>query len=116
MQYDEFDDDEDVEDIDDGYTFRLYASTKHLIRVSANATGRYINADATYKLSWHGFPLLLVGTTDADKKFHPFGLQISKHFTTIPSVSNEQWTKAYAWVKSEPVILIKDRFYYFSWV
>ena len=34
-------------------------------------------ADATYKLIWQGYPVLLVGTTDRAKKFHPFGLSVT---------------------------------------
>ena len=35
---------------------------------------KHICADATYKLIQHGYPVLVVGTTDKDKKFHPFGV------------------------------------------
>ena len=35
---------------------------------------KHICADATYKLIQHGYPVLVVGTTDRDKKFHPFGV------------------------------------------
>ena len=28
---------------------------------------------------WQGFPLLVVGTTDKSKQFHPFGVMISKN-------------------------------------
>ena len=36
----------------------------------------HINADATYKLIWKGYPVLIIGTTDLNKVFHPFGLAI----------------------------------------
>ncbi len=42
----------------------------------------HIHADATYKLIWQGFPVLVVGTTDYDKAFHPFGLAVSSNEKT----------------------------------
>ena len=46
-----------------------------------NLTG-IMHADATYILIWNRWPVLIVGTTDADKKFHPFGIQVSKNERT----------------------------------
>jgi hypothetical protein len=34
-------------------------------------------ADATYKLTNEGYPVLTCGTTDKQKFFHPFGLALS---------------------------------------
>ncbi|CAF4641731.1 unnamed protein product [Rotaria sp. Silwood2] len=36
----------------------------------------HLCSDATYKLVWQGFPVLIIGTTDLNKAFHPFGLAI----------------------------------------
>ncbi|CAF0709784.1 unnamed protein product [Brachionus calyciflorus] len=36
----------------------------------------YVLSDATYKITYGGFPALTGGTTDRDKKFHPFGLAL----------------------------------------
>ncbi len=33
--------------------------------------------DATYKLTYEGFPLLTIGTVDKDRRFYPFGLAIA---------------------------------------
>jgi hypothetical protein len=33
--------------------------------------------DSTYKLIWNGYKLLLVGSCDREKKFHPFGVAIT---------------------------------------
>ena len=33
-------------------------------------------ADATYKLIWQGYPVLVVGTTDKQCAFHPFGISL----------------------------------------
>jgi hypothetical protein len=37
---------------------------------------KHICDDATYKLLHHGHPILIVGTTDKDKSFHPFGVAL----------------------------------------
>ena len=73
IQYeDEIDDDEDVEA--NGNKFRFFLTTKRLLLI-ANKSSK-IHADATYKLNWQGFPVLIVGTTDLDRKFHPIGLSV----------------------------------------
>jgi hypothetical protein len=43
---------------------------------------QHIHADATYKLIWQGFPVLVIGTTDLNKAFHPFGLAICSNEKT----------------------------------
>ena len=35
-----------------------------------------IQADATYKLLWHGFPFLIPGSSDKMRTMHPFGLAV----------------------------------------
>ena len=70
---DEYEDDEDVDDTD-GRVFRLFLSSVRLLRIGSVAS--HICADATYKLVWQGFPVLVVGTTDLNKAFHPLGLAI----------------------------------------
>jgi hypothetical protein len=54
--------------------FRFFISTKNLLKLSCDAS--HIHADATYKLVWQGFPVLLLGTTDRDRMFHVFGLAV----------------------------------------
>ena len=56
-------------------TFRFAISTKSLLKLTTLATN--IHADATYKLIWQGFPVLLVGTTDKTKKFHPICIAVT---------------------------------------
>jgi len=73
MYPDEFNDEEDF-DGHAGSIFRIFISTRRLLTTSSTSTK--IHADATYKLVWQGFPILIVGTTDADRHFHPFGLAI----------------------------------------
>jgi hypothetical protein len=44
---------------------------------------KHICADATYKLIWLGFPVLLVGTTDKANQFHPFGIGVTSSETEV---------------------------------
>jgi hypothetical protein len=74
------------EDADDAYIvsykieyeeptfFRFFMSSKTLLGLSINA--KHIHADATYKLIWQGFPVLVVGTTDRQREFHTFGVAV----------------------------------------
>ena len=55
-------------------TFRLFLSTKRLISMSTGTT--VLQADSTYKLIWQRFPVQVVGTSDANNTFHPFGLAV----------------------------------------
>jgi len=41
-----------------------------------------LQCDATYKLVWQGYPVLLAGTTDRSRVFHPFALAITKSKST----------------------------------
>ncbi|KAL0821529.1 hypothetical protein ABMA28_004986 [Loxostege sticticalis] len=56
-------------------TFRLALSTKKLLNIVCSTDVLHI--DATYKLIWQGFPVLVLGTTDKNRKFHPLCLGIS---------------------------------------
>ena len=55
--------------------FKLFFTTKRLINLTA-LPRLALHADATYKLIWNGFPVLLVGATDSGHTFHPFGLAV----------------------------------------
>lgn len=83
--------------------FRFFVSTKTLLKLSCDAN--HIHADATYKLVWQGFPVLLLGTTDRDRVFHVFGLSVcSKEqtedfiflFKTIKSADQDIFQKSIA--------------------
>ena len=39
---------------------------------------RMIQTDATYKLTWQGYPFLVAGTSDADYVFHPLAVAVTK--------------------------------------
>jgi hypothetical protein len=63
--YDDDNENEDVDDGDDnGNKFRFFITTKRLLQIASRS--KKIHADATYKLVWQGFPVLIVGTTDLD--------------------------------------------------
>lgn len=59
---------------EDGQSFRIFVSSKTLLKLAINC--QTINADATYKMIWQGYPVLVVGTTDKDRHFHLFGLAV----------------------------------------
>ena len=74
IQYgDEIEDDDEGTEMN-GNKFRFFFATKWLLLIT-NKSNK-IHADATYKLNWQGFPVLIVATTDLGKKFHPTGLSI----------------------------------------
>ena len=54
--------------------FRLALTTKRLLTNSQQSD--LVQADATYKLIWQGFPVLIAGTTDLQRQFHPLCLAI----------------------------------------
>lgn len=59
--------------------FKIFFTTKRLISFTARAN--HIAADETYKLTRLNFPLLMCGTTDKNRSYHPFGVMLSKHET-----------------------------------
>ncbi|CAF1223319.1 unnamed protein product [Rotaria sordida] len=74
----EYEDDEDIEE--DGNKFRTFISSVRLLNIASMSS--HLHADATYKLVWQGFPVLIVGTTDFNKAFHPFGLAVCSNEKT----------------------------------
>jgi hypothetical protein len=58
-------------------SMRLFISTKHLLSLASEHT-KTIQADATYKLVWLSFPVLIIGISDMDKVFHPLGIALCK--------------------------------------
>lgn len=59
----------------DNSTFRFFVSTKTLIKNAINVIN--MHTDATYKLVWQGYPVLLAGLSDSNRKFHPFGVCVA---------------------------------------
>jgi len=54
--------------------FRVFISTKRLLKVALHS--KIVHADATYKLVWEGMPVLIIGTSDMDRHFHTFGIGV----------------------------------------
>ncbi|CAF3230216.1 unnamed protein product [Rotaria sp. Silwood2] len=69
-------DNEECEDVEenDGNQFRIFISSIRLL--NSISMSSHVCSDATYKLVWQGFPVLIVSTTDLNKAFHSFGLAI----------------------------------------
>lgn len=59
----------------DAKFFRIFYSTKRLLK-HANES-EILHADGTYKITVQGYPLLCVGISDADKRFHLTGIAIT---------------------------------------
>ena len=74
IRYEDDSDDDDNDVVDDGNKFRFLLSSNRLLQIASISTK--LHANATYKLNCHGFPVLLLDTSDCDRKFHPFGLAI----------------------------------------
>ena len=54
---------------------RLFISSKHLLSIASKHL-KVLHADATYKLTLLGYPVLIIGTSDMDKVFHPLGISL----------------------------------------
>lgn len=63
--------------INEAMSFRFTMTTPLLL--SKLAKRKTICIDATYKLNWMGFPLIIMGTVDRAKKFHPLIYACSSH-------------------------------------
>ncbi|KAF9758301.1 hypothetical protein NGRA_3148 [Nosema granulosis] len=69
----------DDDDMNDN-KFRFFVTTKRLLQMASRS--KKIHADATYKLVWQGFPVLIIGTTDLDRHFHSFGIAVCSNEKT----------------------------------
>lgn len=64
----------DLENEDeDNNWFRFILTTKRLIEFAAKTI--FFHADGTYKITYHGFPILVIGTSDKQNHFHLIGKQ-----------------------------------------
>lgn len=61
-------------------SFRFTMTTPNLLKKLAKR--ETICIDATYKLNWMGFPLIIMGTVDRAKRFHPLIYACSSHERT----------------------------------
>ena len=58
-------------------SFRLFVTSKFLLTLASKHL-KVLQADATYKLLWLGFPVLIIGMSDREKVFHPIGISLCK--------------------------------------
>ena len=58
-----------------GDQFRWFLSTRRLLEFSSNFN-IVLQTDGTYKLCWIGNSVLLLGSSDFDRVFHPIGLSV----------------------------------------
>lgn len=70
MQHTSDDDDDDVD-----IWFRYFVTTRRLLRNAVEGTN--FHADATYKMVFHGYPLIIVGVTDLERRFHLIGMTLT---------------------------------------
>ncbi|CAF2025799.1 unnamed protein product [Rotaria magnacalcarata] len=77
-----YEDDIENEDDDDVNVnkCRFFITTKRLLQIAARS--KKTHADATYKLVWQGFPILIAGTTDLDRHFHSFVMTVCSNEKT----------------------------------
>jgi hypothetical protein len=61
--------------IAENHQFRFLVTTKRLLTLLEYSST--LHTDATYKLIWQGFPVLVVGTSDRAKKFHAIGIAVT---------------------------------------
>ena len=55
--------------------FRFVCTTKRLVMLLKHNS--LIASDGTYKLIWQGYPVLMSGTIDRDRKYHPAGICVA---------------------------------------
>lgn len=70
----------EISSIDEELGFRFAFSTPLLLKLLMGC--KTICIDATYKLNWLGFPLMVLGTVDRSKKFHPLVYACCSHERT----------------------------------
>lgn len=62
----------EIQDKESGFQF--FVTSKKLLKFAMQS--KILHADGTYKILWQGYPVIIVGTTDRGKHFHPFGLSV----------------------------------------
>lgn len=60
--------------------FNLVVSTQRLLQNCADKN--ILCVDATYNLTWHGYPFMVLGTIDKNKKLHPLCFALCTNETT----------------------------------
>ena len=63
----------DYEEFED--QFRVVITTRNLLKFSLHFE-LVLQTDGTYILMWQGFPVLILGSSDYDRHFHPILLSV----------------------------------------
>lgn len=56
---------------------RFFIATVQLLKLASKHCA-ILHADATYKLNWLGYPVLIIGISDMNNTFHPLGLALTR--------------------------------------
>ena len=78
------------EDIDEGYVVGRAFKTSpsgvvsfvivlSIMRLSTFPVGDAVHSDCTYKSTWNGYPVTIMGISDKNRTFHPIIIAISTH-------------------------------------
>lgn len=100
----------DSSKVENDLRFGFVLSTLFLLNILKDK--KKICIDATYKINWLGFPLMVLGTIDRAKRFHPLVYACCSHEATLDyefifeSVKNA--IKKHTHCKFEPEIVIAD--------
>ena len=74
LSYSCFFEDEYNLDYEEGDIFRFILSTRRLLDLLES--GHFLQCDSTYKLIWNGYPVIIIGTSDAKRKFFPIAIAV----------------------------------------
>jgi hypothetical protein len=66
-----------------------------------------VQSDATYKLNWNGFPVIIIGTSDSNHKFHPFAIAVCTREAAADFTFLFRAVHAYN-IKWHPTIFLAD--------
>ncbi|XP_055307521.1 uncharacterized protein LOC129571717 [Sitodiplosis mosellana] len=95
---------------DPNMKFRFCLTTPTLLQKFIGL--KQICIDATYKLNWNGFPLIILGTVDRAKKFHPLAYACTTSETAddyeFVFESIKTAVEVYFEAKFEPTTIIAD--------
>ncbi|XP_077289789.1 uncharacterized protein LOC143913700 [Arctopsyche grandis] len=100
-----------VDDLDDErQDLKFVISTKRLLQLVNKNEG--FQMDATFKLTWQGYPVLIVGSSDMNQVFHPYAIAVCSNetesdFAFIFSSIKESYFKIYN-TECNPKILLAD--------
>lgn len=91
--------------------FRFFVSSKALLKLAMKSDEK-LHTDGTYKLIWNEFPILIVGTTDLNRSFHPFGMAVctseKQHDFAFIFTSLKLGVSKISNVEYKPRVLIAD--------